>query len=71
MKISLWNSLLVEWIYVNKNKIFAFMDTKWDCSNAAISMNLADNNKCHMALLRLSHSILWSASNKEIDIGIL
>lgn len=49
----------------------AVMNTKWDCSNAAVSMNLAENYKCHMALLRPSHSILWIALNKEIDIGIL
>lgn len=47
------------------------MNTKGGCPNTIISMKLEDNDKCHMALPQPSHSLLWSALNEEIDIGIL
>lgn len=65
MKISLWNPLLVEWIYSSKNKTFLklVMNIKWGNSNISLSMNLADNDKCHIALPGPSHSVLGSALN--------
>lgn len=71
MKIPLWNLLLAEWIYSNKKFLKVDMKIKWGYSKTIHSVNLADNNKCHIALLGPNHSILWSALNKEIDTGIL